>query len=366
MAAIALPSTTDFSMNTLSDSLIDPRLLHLGGEDTVLEESAAFQSLDSIIHNDIADQSGHIQAMGLDIFLENATQITTTDSILTLPGRDFVESLSKINIVRCVRVEQHIKSLDEAFPKHCPMGNSRDYPTLFLYHCGKCTAYTTRSIQCLKVHEVTCKGTVEEVKDRPFVCTFEGCGLACTSLKNLQHHVISVHEWEHQKCHVQGCTSDRVFETREALNMHLRCHHRPIEPAVRCSFPGCTSTTLWAQYHNYEEHLRLRHKLVTVAARKVYLPDEAKLQKVAIPSTFESTSCPVGGTKSCKNVFQKADGLTRHLTRTHGLSIQDAQAITKNYRHGAAKKEAGSDVDGEEPEVKAGSDMDEEDDLFVL
>jgi hypothetical protein len=283
--------------------------------------------------------------MGLDIFLENADSSSKT-SILTLPGREFVEALSKINIIRCTPLEIRTgAALDEHFPVHCPMGNSRDYPTLFTYSCEVCNDYSTQAKAYLRTHQLACKG--KDKKKKLYICDHEGCGSAFSSPSTLQVHIDGFHLWEPKSCVVPGCTDDRKFANRAALNNHIRDCHHPIEPAMRCSYPGCTSTTLWGQTHNYKEHLKLRHHLVSAAMQKPYLPQNQSSQKIST-SSFQPTECPIGGdSPACKKTYKRAADLTRHLTRgiIHGLSYEEAKRIS---RGGEIGPEVQGSVGGED------------------
>lgn len=143
----------------------------------MIEDTAA-QKLDFIIHNDMERLGEDEQAMGLATLLENVDQSRRT-SILALPEREFVEALSRINIVRNQPLQGHIKSIHEYLPTHCPMGNSRDYPTLFVYNCGNCDNYSTQAKNNLEVHKLVCKGKDAKRKtEKPFICEYRSCGSA--------------------------------------------------------------------------------------------------------------------------------------------------------------------------------------------
>jgi len=94
-----------------------------------------------IYHADKDKDIGEVeQTMGLESLLDNLEQYNKT-SVLTLSGREFIDALSRINIIRNIPLQRHMKSLEEDFPLYCPMGNSRDHPTLFVYECTKCNGY---------------------------------------------------------------------------------------------------------------------------------------------------------------------------------------------------------------------------------
>ncbi|RDL33092.1 uncharacterized protein BP5553_08531 [Venustampulla echinocandica] len=340
----ATPASTASSATTASASPNDQHLLLLDGVDVVIEDSTA-QRLESLVYGSGEDLGGDEEAMGLDIVLGNADSSSGT-SILTLPGREFVEALSKINIVRCQQLERHTSTLDELFPVHCPMGNARDYPSLFTYSCAMCQDYSTRSRDNLRVHQHSCKGKdAKDKQEKLYICDREGCGSAFSDSSTLQGHMDGVHSWDPTTCTIPGCTDDRVFSTRVTLNNHITQRHHPIEPAMHCSFPGCKSSTLWSQRHNYKEHLKLRHHLVSAALQKPYLPQNESSQKVST-SRFQSTECPIGGSPACKKIFKRPQDLTRHLTRwTHGLSTEEAKKITRGGEIGQGVQ---GSVDGED------------------
>jgi hypothetical protein len=271
---IAAPTSPTSSVSTAPDSLIDPRLLLLDGGDAVMDDAAA-QRLDTIIYDRTEDLGEEDEAMGLDVFLENASGQSRSTSVLSLSGREFIEALSRINIVRNSVLQKYITSVHEHFPAHCPMGNSRDYPTLFMFSCDICNDYSTQSQYYLHAHQLSCRlRDPKEKKEKLFICDHGDCRSTFENARTLQAHMDNVHlrHWEPRKCSIPGCTNDRVFETRAQLSNHMQYYHHPIEPPMRCSFPECTSTMMWDQMHNYKEHLKLRHHLVFVAAQKPYLP----------------------------------------------------------------------------------------------
>jgi hypothetical protein len=323
-------------VSTTPDTLIDPRLLLLDGGDAVMDDAAA-QRLDTVLYDRTEDLEEQDEAMGLDVFLENANGQSSSTSVLSAPGREFIEGLSRINVVRNSILQKYITSVHEIIPAHCPMGNSRDYPTLFMFSCDICNAYSTQSQCYLRTHQLSCKlKENKEEKEKLFICDRGDCRVPCTTARLLQVHIDNVHlrEWKPRKCTIPGCTSDRVFETQVRLANHMQYYHNPIEPPMRCSFPECTSTTMWDQMHNYKEHLKLRHHLVFVAAQKPYLPTNVSDVKRSAAS-FQSTACPIGGSPACSKVFKRGADLTRHLKRgIHGLSAEEAQKITHRYNTG--------------------------------
>ncbi|KAK0129018.1 hypothetical protein ONS95_000958 [Cadophora gregata] len=359
-----LPTTTTTTTTlTTSDSvptsLIDPRLLLLDGDapsppptdGAAHDEDAAAQRLCAMIYDDVEDAAEDEQAMVLDIFLENIVSKGPV-SVLTLPGPEFVNALSRINCVRNVRLQEHLRSLDEHLPQYCPMGNSRDYPTMFVYRCSNCDTYTTQRKQYLEVHQLSCtrknggeqpgeKQEKQEKQKESFPCTREGCTKVLMSVSSLQAHVAGDHIWEPKACHVAGCTNDRVFQKRNDLSNHLQQFHRPIAPPIHCSFPGCTSQTLWDQMHKYTQHLKLRHRLAFQKDQKPYLPEGGPSQRLSSAVPFRPTACliPIAGSPTCEAIWKHASSLTRHLSRgVHALSLEEAQQITMKYTSDNSKQ----------------------------
>ena len=72
------------------------------------------ERLDSLVYHNVKKLGEDEQSMGLEIFLDNA-DYTGNTSILTPPGREFVETLSKINIVRKTSPREGLLSVDELF-----------------------------------------------------------------------------------------------------------------------------------------------------------------------------------------------------------------------------------------------------------
>lgn len=179
-ALVEAPPTTETSPTrtspTTSDDpsmMIDPRLLALDGVEVAVDGPAA-DRIESRAYSAGGGAGEDDQAMGLDILLENAhAHASGTNRMLTLPGREFVEALSRINVVRNVPLQDGGKdALGDNIPRLCPVGNSRDYPTLYTYKCTMCNVYTTQRFAYLRTHQIACKGGEgqREKQQRDKVC----------------------------------------------------------------------------------------------------------------------------------------------------------------------------------------------------
>jgi hypothetical protein len=257
--------------------------------------------------------------------------------------------LSRINIVRNKPLQGYIKSIHEHFPTYYPIGNSRDYPTLFVYNCRKCNDYSTQTKNNLEVHKLVYKGkNPEDKKEKPFIYEYGGCGSAYTSSTTLQVYIDSDHNWKPRKCNILRYTNDRVFGTRANLSNYLLLYHHPIEPPIRCSFPRYISTTLWGQMHSYKQHLKLRHHLAVLDTQKPYLPEDVSFRKVSATS-FQPTVCPIGGSPACTTIWKRPASLTRHLTKgIYTLSLEEARKITRKRNCEEPDQEAESLIGGED------------------
>ena len=59
--------------------------------------------------------------------------------------------------------------------------------------------------------------------ERPFACTFEGCGATFSQKSSLAYH-LSVHtNYRPNKCEFPNCTAS--FPTLSALNVHINNNH---------------------------------------------------------------------------------------------------------------------------------------------
>jgi hypothetical protein len=74
------------------------------------------------------------ELIGFGIMVENTQMAEQGADLLLLPAPEYVDALNRINVVYNTTLDPHLTSLDDVFLSKVPMGNSRDYPSLFLFH----------------------------------------------------------------------------------------------------------------------------------------------------------------------------------------------------------------------------------------
>jgi len=331
--------------------LIDPKVLFDSADQGMpLEEvgqcsasqsdvvQEAVQQITQVLDGTIA--AGHPERdeddefMGLGIILANIQSAQESTPLLSLPGPEFVDALSKINVVHNTSLDTHLTTLDDVFPTKVPMGNSRDYPSLFQFCCSNGCGYKHPIKGRVSDHMLVCKPKAETAK--PFFCDRlddEGhqCPKAFATATGLKEHVADVHDWVPKKCNLPECpTPDTTFATRKLYANHITIHHKLIDPTL-CTYPKCDSKTIFNTRWLYSAHLRTVHKLMSAQEKREYLPDQPKKT-----SFFPQCVCPLGGSKTCETTFKTARGLQGHLTsKAHDLSAVDAKKITDDIAGGS-------------------------------
>jgi hypothetical protein len=308
------PTTEKFSADFIS--VLDPRLL-LDNADSVEVDDSELQRLQALLLDGTEELDEEQEATGLDALLENIESSQKTDGMLTLPGHQFVEAFSKINIVRSSTLAASQAKLDKTFPTKVPMGNTRDYPTLYLYKCSKCD-YKYPVKWKVDMHSLICKQDTK--KPTLFQCDHGDCNKSFSSEPSLKAHINDYHDWIPGKCATPNC-SDRIFENRKAWAHHLDVEHRPIEP-MTCTYGECRSKLVWKTLLKYKEHLRAAHRLMTVESQKPYLPEATEKS-----SHWPAGLCLVGVAGAmCDITFTTRNDLQRYLnSHFHGLSAAEAR-----------------------------------------
>jgi hypothetical protein len=310
-APIAKQSSADFM------SVLDPRLLD--DADSVEVDDSELQRLQALLLDGVEELDEEQEAIGLDTLLENIESSQEADSMLTLPGRQFVEAFSKINIVRNSTLAHSLAKLDETLSAKVAIGNSRDHPTLYLHRCSKCD-YKHHLKALVDRHSLTCGLKTKEPAERLFQCDRGDCGKNFASKQSLKSHIDGYHDWIPRRCATPNC-SVRTFENCHAWYRHIHAKHRPMEP-LTCTHGECLSRVVWKTLISYKEHLKQVHKLMSAASQKPYLPEAAKNI-----SLWPKGSCPIGGVGAlCDVTFATRENLLRHLTsKYHKLSAEEAR-----------------------------------------
>jgi hypothetical protein len=154
---------------------------------------------------------------------------------------------------------------------------------------------------------MSCKG-VKLKKESSFTCD---CGTSYTTGRHLlQKHIDGVHRWEPTRCTIPGCTSDKIFAKREALQQHNR--QNPIEPPIRFMYPGCNSTTVsdriayeWSTLHPH---------LTRMLKATVMTPMEERSTSVA--NAFPATALKIARELSTSLTYNR--NMSSHSV-SHGM-----------------------------------------------
>lgn len=250
-------------------SLIDPQLRNATDEEVYyLQSVLAGESIgteDEAIGDSQAARSKEM--LGMSVLLDNVQ--SEMPEQLCLPPGQFVEFFARINIVQNGSLQKTCHNLEVLFPAKVPMGNTRDYPSLFVFRCDieGCTYTTTQKVVFDK-HVKICTPTKNIKQPTAFEC--QDCNVYFKSDKTSKKHLSYVHKWEPKRCLKPGCTVQTVFENGYAYHNHLAAAHKEIA-ATRCLVQGCTSDKVFTSLQTYQYHLR-GHGLNTMAKQKNYLP----------------------------------------------------------------------------------------------
>ena len=313
------PSTSAF------DKMIDPKLLYSSSaasqtlssnlEQDVMEDATNGVLPDAVILAEASDEqalptekdhqllevadfihgtesslssSENMQAL-MDPVMEGAgmenvfevVQINDTDfkQLMSLPLMQFIEKLSRINIVR------H----SQAVAMYMIAGGSRDEPTRFKIPCANakfgCTELWETDPQ-LKQHLIFCKSTSVEAHaseqarqadlaaihaSRRWVC--DECEKSYSTKGALAIHKKD-HSWVPKACDVQGCKSKVIFKSARGYSAHKSDAHT--WNARTCPFkdlPACKQPEkLWDSRPTFKYHLASAHNLKAVEMRQYLQP----------------------------------------------------------------------------------------------
>lgn len=148
------------------------------------------------------------ELIGFGVMINNM-HIKNPNDVLTLPGENFVDALSKINIVHNTTMDTHLTSLDDLFPSKVPMGNSRNYPSMHLVKCPtKMCNYRHQIKSRVDDYIPVCCSKVQ-LKET-FPCHGEGCEKTFGAEKLLTDHVRDTHDWTKKGCPYPECIDSAV------------------------------------------------------------------------------------------------------------------------------------------------------------
>jgi hypothetical protein len=100
---------------------------------------------------------------------QNMQMAEQAADLLLLPSHKYVNALCRINVVHNTTLNKHRTTLDDIFPSKVLMGNSRDYPSLFLFRCPNEGCEYSHSMKGrVDDHVPVCKPKAQP--SRSFVC----------------------------------------------------------------------------------------------------------------------------------------------------------------------------------------------------
>jgi hypothetical protein len=320
-----LPSSTSLAP-TFDDSdmdIHDDESVLLGAED----QDNAVRLLDVILEKtDLVDStSNKDEDLTLLDALEAAAQSYDEKDPVHSSAEGFIEYFARINILRNKTASRLGEAkFQQEMGSWAPMGNSRDTPTRFLYHCSNkqwgCQ-YTTPSVAHAQNHILKCNiSSSNTVSTTTFTCRKPDCGQQFGSLSGRNGHERE-HDFERRQCDL--CQDGRWYETERSWNHHKsECHTNIWDPHTTCSVPGCSRREQkpFPSRNAYQQHLRITHKLSGSDVAR-YLP--------ALPH-----QAPVWGSRKRKCPFddcvrelvQKTSMKSHLMSSTHNLSSEEAAA----------------------------------------
>lgn len=255
-----------------------------------------------------AEEGDEIEGM----ILESLDAPLRTSAVLLVPGLDFVDRLSQINVVSNKRTaSRKSKDIPDAY-----RGNGKDEPTLFQHRCRqveKCT-YLTDNWSALIIHEGRC--TPENVEKaaaaKLYDCPVGDCSKSFKDETALKRHRGSIHDFEPQPCKQPGCSPDVLYATNKALHKHKVDVHSPWTPKG-CPVEDCSKAThLFASQQSLKTHLQTMH----------HITDKEELKKL----TVKVLHCLYPDCEESDNEFRQKRHLVGHLKRAHKVGKDELES----------------------------------------
>jgi len=336
------------------DIPIDPALLELdlcldSNEQEVDED--ALEALESIVFsanqesdtNDTEEsipsdfQPDEVDDVLIQSFLDDLVPYQQAQACpLTLEPDAFVAWFSVINVFKN---ESCKSSTKEDFKKHAAVGNSRDYPTRYLYHCGVGVCiYSSWDYRKLDVHQVICNGVNKASIQKDFSCA--QCPLSFATEGSLQKHINRLHNFEPRPCAECPDQPEVLYASDQALRNHQVATHYLLEEPMKCPFHDNSCTCPEKVYTSsklLKVHLQSVHKLTSDQIRQ-YVAYKERVHRPA-----KVWSCPV---EPCTTFTGKNNmDLRNHLKRKHQMTEDEAiekvplSKAEKTSKENKAKKE---------------------------
>ncbi|KAK8033274.1 hypothetical protein PG991_002672 [Apiospora marii] len=196
---------------------------------------------------------------------------TSEPNPLLLHGNQFVTHFAKINVFRLKRSFEF--NNPEEVVKRVVTGNSRDFPTAFVYHCSKKCGYTTRWTNVLQVHEVACAHDPNTVDEARFACPYTSCDKAYKNQTTLDAHVYAKHKYRPKPCVLCPDKPNVIYYTKTDMDRHKRADHGDLDEPLVCPFNDvCGKQEAFTHKKAFKLHLRSKPHFKTPAEIAEYVP----------------------------------------------------------------------------------------------
>jgi hypothetical protein len=359
----SLPSSGDKDDDILSR--IDPALLNSETLDSIPVADSDVSALQSIIMYDASQEENlanpntedHAASVDVDINdIANDTNNNEEEAICILLGQEpdndtnssaselmpavahcneWINSYAKYNVVRnkgfataYTKVSGELSDMPaETMSLYASVGNSRDEPSLYVFHCQRTEGCTYQSyfFGHKDRHELTCNiSSVKKSFNSATLCSYDGCTYTTTCGPDaLQKHVRLAHTFTPKACKHSGCDPDKTYDTGYKWNKHQQLHNSSSSNwPTQCRVPDCPDTKAH-QRNGYLTHLLKIHGLVTEEARSPYMPP-----------TLERTSwarrkCSQPRCAS-KKTYRHPSEFRKHLIKAHGMTEEDANNLVES------------------------------------
>jgi hypothetical protein len=341
------------------DPHIDPQLLDLDdnlGKDENEVEPAALEALESLVFGfDSGPENGDSAPGTTAAEATLDSHIWDTDAIedtlvqahldetpahsgmesrpLLFEPDTFVDWFAAINVFRFARNSVTIESRQ-------PVGNSRDVPTPFLFHCGVgACEYQSDRVKSIETHQVYCDGCPPV--EKCFSCPEDGCLRTFSTADSLRTHTRSTHEWEPVSCSQCPQDPNTLYHDVNELRRHQDWIHHVFEEPRRCPLP-CDNEALYTRYSALRQHLASVHHQ-TAEQIGVLVPP-----KTPARSPKSSYDCPIAHC-TLKNNATSNIALRNHLIRKHDYTEEQALELVPDSKTAKTKQKRRKEAEPKPP-----------------
>jgi hypothetical protein len=288
----------------------------------------------SPLNGDISVQVGEVELQtDLDNMLLEAVEDAPTQVMndrIHVSAEHFIRFFAQVNVIRnrnAARMTDQVFQLEVM--RWVSTGNSRDFPTRFLFCCPRkewgCN-FSARVMEKLDIHVISCKISNEEPfkqKELFLQCRKAGCSKSFSSIATRGTHERE-HDWVRRQC-TRGCIDGKWFETKTGWDHHQTvAHDDDWNAETTCSYPRCLREAVFTTRQAYRCHLKITHKLRGQELKPYIIAPTHR------GTPFGQQSCPHPDCTS-SNIQRTRRALEAHLrTRRiggHSLPVEEATSM---------------------------------------